>query len=127
MRWRSPPRRSLAMPPKRQAPPTMPIPGEGRETVPRDNADEPANHQQRDDERDHEADRDRQPVVARQRLVALEQIVARGGEHRRHREEEAEFGRGLALDPERERAHDRRPRSADAGEDRKSTRLNSSH
>src|SRR3546814_13303931 len=37
---------------------------------------------------------------------------------RREREEEAELGRGLAVDPERHRAEDRRARAADPGDHR---------
>ena len=48
----------------------------------------------------------------------LDQLERGRAEHRRDREEEAELGRGTALDAERQRAHDRRARAADAGDHR---------
>src|SRR3546814_6210878 len=50
--------------------------------------------------------------------TGLQEAVARGGEHGRDRDEEAELGRALPFDAEADGAHDRGARAADARDHR---------
>src|SRR3546814_5197103 len=91
------------------------IPGERRETIARDDGEEGLDHRPGDDERDERADRDQAEIVGGDRVAMLEQLEHGGAGQRRKREEEAELGGGLAVDPERHRAEDRRSRPAETG------------
>src|SRR4029079_12952179 len=79
-------------------------------------------HDDRDDEADDEADRDRAETHAMRPgenfVMVLGELERRRSDYGRDGEEEAELGRGAALDAERERAHDRRSRAAHARDHR---------
>src|SRR5438270_7454630 len=79
-----------------------------------------------DDERNHEADdetdTDRAEAdaagVGEQFMAVLDEFERGRPDHRRDCEEEAELGGGAPLDAEAKRSHNRRARTADAGDHR---------
>src|SRR5437868_3314072 len=79
--------------------------------------DEGADDDDRDQEADDEPDGDGAEAdsagAGHQAVVVLDQLERRRPKHRRYGEEEAEFGRGAAFDPEAEAAHDRGAGAAD--------------
>ena len=99
-----------------------PVPGEGREAVPGDVAQERLDHDDRRDERHQEADGEGRRVGRAESAPALEQVVERRGEHDGNREEERELGRRAAGEAQRVAAHDRGARAGGARNQRQHLR-----
>src|SRR6185436_1384468 len=69
-----------------------PIPGEHREVVAADVAQEPANTEERRDEGGNETDAEQAEVMAVEQLAVLDELVGRRSEQHGHRQEERELG-----------------------------------
>src|SRR3546814_12816136 len=89
---------SRSEPDQRGDPDDDSIPGEGREAIARDDGEKGLDHRPCDDERHQRTDRDQAEVVRGDRVAMLEQLEHCRAGQRREREEEAELGRGLAVD-----------------------------
>ena len=94
------------------------VPGERRKAIARDKVHQAAHHQQPGEERRDEAHRNRQPVVERQQVPLLVQVVGGRRRHGRDRQEERELGGCPPVDAHEQRPHDGRAGPRHTGDHR---------
>ncbi len=94
------------------------VPGEDREVVAGDVAQQPAYAQEGGNEGGDEADGPHADVVEGQQMALFVQLVRRGGKERRDSEEEREFGGGLSRQSEQQATDDGGARTRGAGDQR---------